>query len=113
MDAVLRVERLDRIARVPAADPAVLGLVNLAGHPCPVLDVPALLGAAPPAPRRWAIVLGRRAAELALAADAVEIGRVPHEGVLPAAGGPPRLGLTADARVVLDAAALLGEEAAP
>jgi hypothetical protein len=87
--------------------------VNLDGRPCPVVDVPALLAVpgAAAAVRKWALVLGRTAPEIAIAADAIEIVQVP-EALL---GGdrPPRLGVTADARVVLDPAALLGEPAGP
>jgi chemotaxis signal transduction protein len=105
--AALRVERVEAVARVPGAPVGHVGLVSLSGKPCPLVDVPALLGVpgAVAAARRWAVVLGARAAELALAADAVEIEDVPRSR-LRAAGGP-RLGVTADARVVLDPAALL------
>jgi chemotaxis signal transduction protein len=111
LGAALRVERVAGVARVPGSPAGYVGLVNLHGKPCPLVDVPALLGVpgAAPAARRWAVVLGARAAELALAADAVEIEGVPRAR-LHAAGGP-RLGVTADARVVLDPAALLAAPA--
>jgi hypothetical protein len=109
--AVLRVERAVGFARLPGAPPGHLGLVNLDGRPCPLVDVPALLGVpgAAPAPRKWAVVLGGRAPDVALAADAVGIEQVPLDLLGGAAG--PRLGVTADARVILDPAALLGDAA--
>jgi hypothetical protein len=87
--------------------------VNLDGRPCLLLDVPVLLGVATvaPAPRKWAVVLGRGTPELALAADAVGIDEVPR--ALLGGEPPPRLGVTADARVVLDPAALLGDAPEP
>jgi hypothetical protein len=107
LDAVLRIERIGAIARVPGAGPGVVGVLSVDGRPCPLLEVPALLGTGEPSPgagRRWAIVLGRRTPELALAADGVDLVQVP--GGLHG-GAPPRLGTTSDARVVLDGAALL------
>lgn len=105
MDAVLRVERVGEVARVPGARPEFLGVVTIDGRPCPLVDVPALLRAgAPGAPRRWAIVLGRRAPELALAADTVDLREVPR-ALLSGAG--PRLGSTAEARQLLASPALL------
>lgn len=105
LEAVLRVERVGEVARVPGAAPEVLGLVAIDGRPCPLVDVPALLHAgAPGGPRRWAVVLGRRAPELALAADAVDLGEAPRALL---AGPGPRLGTTADARVLLASPALL------
>jgi hypothetical protein len=107
LEAVLRIERVGAVARVPGAGPGIVGVLSVDGRPCPLLEVPALLGASAAAPggaRRWAIVLGRRAPELALAADAVDLVRV--RGDL-GGGEPPRLGTTPDARVVLDGTALL------
>lgn len=105
--AVLRVERVGAVARVPGAGPEVIGVLSVDGRPCPLVDAPALLGAAPAgAPRRWAVVLGERAPEVALAADAVDLLRVLRAEL--AGAPPPRLGITADARVVLDGAALTG-----
>jgi chemotaxis signal transduction protein len=103
MDAVLRVERVGAIVRIPGAAADVIGVD---GRPCPLLDVPALLGAAAAGPaRRWAIVLGRRVPEVALAADTVDLDQV--VGARLDARRPPRLGTTADARVIMDGAALL------
>lgn len=106
MDSVLRVERVGAVARVPGAARGIIGVVSVDGRPCPLVDVAALLGgtAAPGPARRWAIVLGRRSPELALAADTIDLAAVP--GGL-SGGAPPRLGTTADARVVIDATALL------
>lgn len=107
VDAVLRVERVAALARVPGAGPDVIGVLSVDGRPCPLVDAPALLGGSTAvAPRRWAIVLGERSPEVALAADAVDLLRVSRGELRP--GAPPRLGVTADARVVLDGAALAG-----
>lgn len=108
MEHVLRVERASSVARLPGAAREVLGVTIVEGRPCPLVDAPALLGgAAPPdAPRRWLVVLGRRGPELALAADAVDLVRIERGGLHPAR--PPRLGTTADARLVLDGGALVG-----
>jgi chemotaxis signal transduction protein len=106
MDAVLRVERVGAIVRIPGAAADVIGVFSVDGRPCPLLDVPALLGAAAAGPaRRWAIVLGRRVPEVALAADTVDLDQV--VGARLDARRPPRLGTTADARVIMDGAALL------
>jgi chemotaxis signal transduction protein len=105
---VLRVERVDAIARVPGAGPDVIGVLSVDGRPCPLVDAPALLGAsAATAPRRWAIVLGLRTPELAIAADTIDLLRVTRAELSGAAS--PRLGTTRDARIVLDGAALVGE----
>lgn len=105
---VLRVERVVAVARVPGAGPEVIGVLSVDGRPCPLVDAPALLGAdAATAPRRWAIVLGRRIPELAIAADSVDLLRVPRAELGPAA--PPLLGTTRDARIVLAGDALVGE----
>lgn len=107
LDAVLRVERLRAVARLPGG---VARLVAVDGRPCALVEVRDLLGApASPAaePRRWVIVLGRTTPELAVAADAVDLAALPRPAL--AGGGPaPRLGSTEDARLVLDGAALLG-----
>ncbi len=111
LGAVLRVERAFAFARVPGAAADVIGVLSIDGRPCPLVDAPALLGGGAAAgPRRWAIVLGRRAAELALAADTIDLLRVPRAELHGAA--PPRLGTTGAARVILDGAALLGDEPA-
>jgi chemotaxis signal transduction protein len=113
LSAVLRVERSGAVARIPGAPLGVAGLVNLHGTPLALLDAPALFGvpgAAPAAGRRWSVVLGRRAPEVAVAADTVEVLSIPRERL-----GEPvaqRLGVLDDARVVLDPLALL-DPAAP
>lgn len=106
LEAVLRIERVETSARVPGAPPEVLGVIAVDGRPCPLVEVPALLGAAgsPGPARRWAVILGRRIPEVALAADAVDLVVVARAGL---SGGGPRLGVTADARQVLSSAALL------
>jgi chemotaxis signal transduction protein len=113
LDLVLRVERVERagaVARVPGAGPDVIGVLSIDGRPCPLVDAPALLGATAAAtPRRWAIVLGRRTPEVAIAADAVDLLRIPRADL--AGADSPRLGTTRDARVVLDGAALVGDPA--
>jgi chemotaxis signal transduction protein len=103
---VLRVERTGAVARIPGGPRGVAGVANLHGLPLPLVDLPALLavpGAAAEA-RRWSVVLGRRGPELAVAADALELVDVPREALAPSG---PRLGVTADGRVVLAAEALL------
>ncbi|WP_242341539.1 MULTISPECIES: chemotaxis protein CheW [unclassified Anaeromyxobacter] len=108
LGAVLRVERVGAVARVPGAAADVVGVMSVDGRPCPLVDAPALLGGgAAAAPRRWAIVLGRRAPELALAADVIDVLRIARAELHEAA--PPLLGTTGAARVVLDGAALLGD----
>jgi chemotaxis signal transduction protein len=110
LTGVLRVERVERVIRVPRSARGLVGLFNLQGRPCALLDAPALLevpGEVPRA-RRWGVVLGRRHPELALAADVVEVDRIERP---PAQPGPYRLGSTADARILLDAAAFLAPAA--
>jgi chemotaxis signal transduction protein len=129
LDGVLRVERIGPVARIPGAGPGVLGALSVDGRPCALLDVPAWLAGAPAGggggpwraslrregapepprdaatPRRWAIVLGRRGPEVALSADRLDLVRIPAARVR--RGGGPRAGTTADAAVILDAAAVL------
>jgi chemotaxis signal transduction protein len=114
VEAVLRVERIGAVARVPGAPRGTVGLVNLHGRSCVLVDVPSLLGVpgADPSGRQWALVLGgpvagatARGCTVALAADAVRLEPVPRERLARPEG--PRLGVTADARVVLDPSALL------
>lgn len=106
LEAVLRIEPVVSVARVPGAPPEILGVVAVDGRPCPLVDVRALLGDGAPGAGtpRWAIVLGRRAPELALAADGVDLEEVPRAAL---EGEGPRLGSTADARRLLGATALL------
>jgi chemotaxis signal transduction protein len=113
LQGVVRVERVARVARVPGADGTVIGLFNLDGRPCALLEVPALLGTGAPRkdPRRWAIVLGRKGPEVALAADGVDLDRIPRARIVRGKG--VRAGLTADARAILDAEAILGAGGAP
>lgn len=111
LTGVLRVERVERVIRIPRSARGLVGLFNLQGRPCALLDAPALLevpGEVPRA-RRWGVVLGQRQAELALAADVVEVDRIERPAPQP---GPYRLGTTADARILLDAAALLAPASA-
>jgi chemotaxis signal transduction protein len=107
LPGVVRVERVKGVARVPGADAAVIGLFNLDGRPCALLEVPALLGtgSARTEARRWAIVLGRGGPELALAADGVDLEQLPRARLRRRHGA--RAGLTQDARVILDAEAIL------
>jgi hypothetical protein len=106
LDGVVRVERLRAVARLPGGQ---MGLVAVDGRPCPLVDLPAFLGQGGGAPleRRWVIVLGRASPELALAADGVDLTALPREALT--GGVAPRIGVTEDARVVVDAAALLAE----
>jgi purine-binding chemotaxis protein CheW len=114
-DRVLRVERARPPAPLPGAPRFVLGLVPVAGRPWLLLDVAALLGPAPPrtSPPRWAVLLAAPRAEMALAADAVQLMDLAPDELHPTPD-PERVrrGLTADARLVLDAAALLDRAAA-
>jgi len=111
LTAVLRVELTGAVARIPGAPPGVAGVANLQGTALPLLDLPALLAlpGATAERRRWSVVLGRRGPELAIAADALELVDVPRERLAPAG---PRLGVTCDGRVVLDAEAILRPAAA-
>jgi purine-binding chemotaxis protein CheW len=109
MGAVLRVDRAPPAARLPGAPGHVVGVVALGGRPIPLVDAPALLGGAPAAQRRWALVLGEGRPTLALAADAVEAARLARGELRPAGAAGPRLAITRDARVVLDPAALLAD----
>lgn len=105
LEAVLRVERVGAVARVPGAPPEALGVIPVDGRPCPLLDAAVLLGAAGPGTaRRWAVVLGRRGPEVALAADAVDLDAVPR--ALVARGGLSP-GTTPDARRILLSAEVL------
>lgn len=110
LGAVLRLERAGAVARIPGASPEIAGAIALEGRPCALLDLPALLRGAPAAARRWAIVLGRRGPEVAVAADRVDLAELPAG--LPAPAAPPRLGVAADGRVVVDGAALLSTRGA-
>jgi hypothetical protein len=105
LEAVLRVERVGAVARVPGAPQEALGVIAVDGRPCPLLDAAALLGAAPRGQAsRWAVVLGRRGPEVALAADAIDLASVPR-ALVERGGLSP--GVTPDARRIVASEALL------
>lgn len=106
LEAVIRIERVGAVARVPGAPPEIIGVFAVDGRPCPLVDVAVLLGtsAAAGPPRRWAILIGRRAPELAVAADGIDLDEVPRADL---GEEGPRLGTTADARVVVGSSHLV------
>jgi hypothetical protein len=111
LDAVIRIERVGAVARIPGAPPEVVGVFAVDGRPCPLVDVAVLLGASAAAgpPRRWGILLGRRAPEIALAADGIDLDHVPRAALT---GEGPRLGVTGDARIIVGSAELVSAPAA-
>lgn len=105
------------ITPLPVADPCVLGLFNLQGELLPVFELARLLGAQLTAAsgRRNLLVLGREQPELAVAVDSFEqTEQLDVASWLEPAAGPARespfvRGVTPDARLVLDGAALLSD----
>ncbi len=115
---VRRVVRLDGLTPVPGAPEALAGVVNLRGEVLAVFDLRALVGL----PRREpteltrVVVLGADRDELGILADAaVEVRDLRidaiHDppGSVEAPGRPLLRGVTADALIVLDGAALLAD----
>jgi len=116
---VHQVRRPGECTRVPGAPAQLRGVTNLAGEITAVFDLRELLetGRAPASERaRW-LVLGEAAVELCLWVDAVdELYELDAQSLLEPAsksggGHAWLLGLTADARCVLDARLLLADQA--
>jgi chemotaxis signal transduction protein len=72
--SVLRIEQLGPMAPIPGLPPYVTGVVRLAGEVLPLFDLPMLLGGLPivTGGRTYALVIGRKRAEFALAVDGSE-----------------------------------------
>jgi purine-binding chemotaxis protein CheW len=115
---VRRVVRREGITPIPGAPEALAGVVNLRGEVLAVFDLRALVGL----PRRevtattHVVVLGADRDELGLVADAaVEVRHLRLDAIHAPPGsveGPARQllrGVTADALIVLDGAALLDD----
>lgn len=115
---VREVARFGEFASVPHAPEALIGVTNLRGEVMPVFDLRPLLGV--PKNRLTdlarAIVLEREGDVFAVLADeALDVERLPRSAVLPPSALPPGveqaivLGVTAQALIVLDGEALLGD----
>ncbi len=74
VDSVREVAPVARVATVPAALPALRGVMPLREHYVSVVSLAALLGggAAPPEAAPWAVVVRLRGADVALEVDEVE-----------------------------------------
>jgi purine-binding chemotaxis protein CheW len=116
--SVLQVQALSELTRMPGAPEHLLGVTNLRGQVLPVFDLRALLGVARPplCDMTRLLVLGESEAELGILADvADEIIALDPAQVLPPSQplhGLERAcvrGVTRDALVVLDGAALLSD----
>jgi|SRR5579883_472875 len=107
---VLEVATRPPLTRVPGAPPRLAGVVPWRGE---TLAVFALVEGAPPSDPRSVVVLGRARPELGLLADGGgEVRAVDAAALAPppeSAGALPARGVTADAVLVLDGAALLGD----
>jgi purine-binding chemotaxis protein CheW len=110
------IQRSPDLTRLPATPPILLGVTNLRGEVLPVFDLTILLGTAvklsPGASRL--LVLGEDTNELAIVADETrEVRQLPRQEILEApspltaAARDLLLGVTSDAVIVLDGAALL------
>ena len=115
---VLQVLALSDLTRMPGAPAHLLGVTNLRGQVLPVFDLRVLLGVVRPAlcDMTRLLVLGKDEAELGILADAVEeISAIDPAQVLQPSqplSGLERAcvrGVTADALIVLDGAALLAD----
>lgn len=99
---------------VPGAPEFLAGVVNLRGEVLAVVDLACALALpASPALAEWLIVLGTGRAEFGIACDEIgEVRTVAVDALHPAVDGRNRyvLGVTAEAVVVLDGAALLADE---
>jgi chemotaxis signal transduction protein len=110
---VRSVAPLGSVTSLPDSPDAFIGLTNLHGEILPVIDLPRSAGGArsrPPA-RPWIVVLGDERAEFGLAVDrVVEVRTIRADDIL-APSRPDeqgwRRGVTKDALIVLDGAALL------
>ena len=116
---VKEVARVRDLTPVPTAPAHLEGICNVRGAIMPAFDLRKLIGITPAglADRAYMIVVGDSAAEFAVLADSVDdVVRQPLEsmfdGAAPATTGAPYVrGITADAVVVFDGAALLSERA--
>jgi chemotaxis signal transduction protein len=113
LSAAREVTGLARAARMPGVRAAVTGIVNWRGEFVVVFDLATLVGAAGPSKPERMVVLTGRDPPFAIAVDAVDrIAAVdvsalrPAGDLAPGHGGLFR-GTTADALLVMDAAALL------
>ncbi len=116
---VRRVVKPDSCTPVPGAPASLLGLINVSGDVLPVFDLASAFGLAVGTPCSGAliVVLGAGRDELGLAADAVHEVRSLRQaelleppGTIEGLGRHLILGLTADALLVLDGAALLKDD---
>jgi purine-binding chemotaxis protein CheW len=116
---VLEVMRLEDTTLVPGLPDFFLGITNRRGEILAVVDLARFLGIVRGTERERSrlIVLGRTSAEFGIVADEVEeIVKVAEDALHPPSsvlGGAPRpylRGVTRDALVVLDGAALLADE---
>ena len=111
--SVVRVERILSIAPIPGVPAYVIGVVRLSGEVVPLFDLPALLDAVPSATAIWtrALLIGRERAEFAIAVDVTDALEARALGVYDAslARGACVRGVLADARIVLNGAALIAD----
>ncbi len=120
---VRRVVKPDGCTPVPGTPAALLGLVNVSGEVLAVFDLPAALGVGAgrgggaPGAVAFVVVLGDGRDDLGVAAEEVHEVRslragelLEPPGALEAVGRHLLLGLTADALLVLDGAALLADD---
>lgn len=114
---VKEVARVRDLTPVPTAPAYLEGICNVRGAIMPAFDLRKLMGAAPPglADRAYMIVVGGSAAEFAILADSVdEVVRLPLDSMFaehPASIPPYVRGITPDALLVFEGAALLSERA--
>jgi purine-binding chemotaxis protein CheW len=102
------------ITPVPGTSELLIGVMNLRGSVLAVMDLARLLGAEGGRERPWVAVLGTERAEFGIAAEEIgEVANLRMDQVLPAALGDSTAGLmrgvTREALIVLDGAALLDD----
>ena len=116
---VRRVVKPDGCTPVPGTPAALLGLINVSGEVLAVFDLPAALGVGcgSACAGAFVVVLGDGRDELGVAADAVQEVRslravelLEPPGALERIGRHLLRGITADALLVLDGGALLGDD---
>lgn len=111
---IREIVRPREVTPVPGAADFLVGVMNLRGSILAVMDLGRLLGVAAEGERAWVAVLGTERAEFGLAADAIgEVAALRSEEVLPAAMADAAAGMvrgvTREALIVLDGAALLDD----